>query len=240
MSSPHSPLRLDVEGVREPRQARSRRTFEALIASAFDMIAELGPERSTVQELLNRTGVGAGSFYARFDGRDALIRYLGLRFWSEAEAGWRDFLEPPRWARADAAEILRPFIRVLVQWTSANGALLRSLLVYAMTDADGWLLDRTTQVENRVGERLGSLVALTGGPFRHPDPEFAVHLATLQLFATLRSRLIFAGGGRMDGITDEELAAELGRVFLSYVGFVGAEEGPDPSSESDSEEESWG
>ncbi len=240
MSSPHSPLHLDIEGVREPRQTRSRRTFEVLIASAFDMIAELGAEGSTVQELLQRTGVGAGSFYARFDGRDALIRYLGLRFWSDAEAGWGEFLEPTRWARADAGEILRPFIRVLVQWTSANSALLRSLLVYAMTDPDGWLLDRTTQVENRVSERLGSLVAVTGGPFRHPDPEFAVHLATLQLFATLRSRVIFAGGGRMDGITDEELAEELGRVFLSYVGFAGTGEAPELSAESDSEEEAWG
>jgi AcrR family transcriptional regulator len=211
------PSRAGVDGVREPRQARSRRTFETLVAAAFDMIAELGPEGSTVQELLRRTGVGAGSFYARFDGRDALIRYVGLRFWAETEAGWAEFLDPRRWSGAPAEAIVGQFIRILVLWTSAKGGLLRALLVYAMTHPDGWLLDRTTEIENTVADQLGVLVTASGSGLGHPDPEFAVHLATLQVFATLRSRAIFAGGGRMDGITDAELAGELTRVFLSYV-----------------------
>jgi AcrR family transcriptional regulator len=217
-----SPLADDFSppGVRLPRQPRSRASFERMILAAHDLIAESGLEGATVQNILKRSGVGAGSFYARFDGRDALLTYLAFRFWSDAEEGWASVLSPPRWAAAGPKEIVTQFTRMAVVWTHAHGAILRALLVHAMTHEDDELLDQTAELDNTIADHLIRLLSLHEEEFTHADPENAVRLATLQVFATLRSRFIFAWGDRPDGIEDQYLAGELASIFLRYLGMT--------------------
>ncbi len=205
-------------GVRLPRQPRSRISFERMIAAAHDLIAESGLEGATVQGILKRSGVGSGTFYARFDGRDALLAYLAIRFWAEAEEGWASVLSPPRWAAAGPKEILTQFTRMAVVWTRAHGSLLRAFLVHAMTHEAYDLLDQTAELDNTIADHLTRLLLPRAEEFTHEDPEQAIRLATLQVFATLRSRFIFAWGDRPDGIDDQELAGELASMFLRYLG----------------------
>ncbi len=205
-------------GVRLPRQPRSWISFERMIAAAHDLIAESGLEGATVQGILLRSGVGSGTFYARFDGRDALLAYLAIRFWSDAEEGWAAVLAPPRWTAAGPKEIVTQFTRMAVVWMWAHGALLRAFLVHAMTHAAYDLLDQTAELDNSVAGHMTRLLLPRAKEFTHDDPEQAIRLATLQVFATLRSRSIFAWGNRPDGIEDQQLAGELSSIFLSYLG----------------------
>ena len=205
-------------GVRLPRQRRSRISFERMIAAAHDLIAESGLEGATVQGILLRSGVGSGTFYARFDGRDAMLAYLAIRFWSDAEEGWTDVLSPSRWMSAGPKEIVTQFTRMAVVWMWAHGALLRAFLVHAMTHPAYGLLDQTVALDNAVADRLSRLLSPLARDFTHDHPERAIRLATLQVFATLRSRFIFAWGDHPDGIEDQQLAGELASIFLSYLG----------------------
>ena len=205
-------------GVRLPRQPRSRISFERMIAAAHDLIAESGLEGATVQGILLRSGVGSGTFYARFDGRDALLAYLAIRFWSDAEEGWTAVLSPSRWTAAGPKEIVTQFTRMAVVWMWAHGALLRAFLVHAMTHAAYDLLDQTAELDNSVADHMTGLLLPRAKEFTHDDPEQAIRLATLQVFATLRSRFIFAWGNRPDGIEDQQLAGELASIFLRYLG----------------------
>jgi AcrR family transcriptional regulator len=205
-------------GVRLPRQPRSQASFERMIAAAHDLIWESGLEAATVQGILQRSGVGSGTFYARFDGRDALLAYLAIRFWSDAEEGWAAVLLPHRWTAAGPKEIVTQFTRMAVVWTQAHGALLRAFLVHAMTHAEADLLDQTMELDNTVADHLTRLLLPRAKEFTHPDTEGAVRLATLQVFAALRSRIIFAWGDRPDGIEDRHLADELASAFLLYLG----------------------
>ena len=205
-------------GVRLPRQPRSRISFERMIAAAHDLIAESGLEGATVQGILKSSGVGSGTFYARFDGRDALLAYLAIRFWSDAEEGWSAVLTPSRWTAAGPKEIVTQFTRMAVVWTWAHGALLRAFLVHAMTHVGYDLLDQTAELDNTVADHLTRLLLPRAEEYTHDDPEQAIRLATLQVFATLRSRFIFAWGDRPDGIEDQQLAGELASIFLRYLG----------------------
>ncbi len=205
-------------GVRLPRQPRSRVSFERMITAAHDLIAESGLEGATVQSILKRSGVGSGTFYARFDGRDELLAYMAVRFWSDAEEGWSSVLTPSRWTAAGPKEIVTQFTRMAVVWTWAHGALLRAFLVHAMTHAAYDLLDQTAELDNTIADHLVQLLLPRAEGFTHDDPEQAIRLATLQVFATLRSRFIFAWGDRPDGIEDQQLAEELASIFLSYLG----------------------
>ena len=205
-------------GVRLPRQARSQASFDRMVSAAMDLIAEEGLEGTTVQEILARSGAGAGTFYARFDSRDALFAYLSTRFWEDARDGWERVLAPDRWLTAGAREVVGQFVRMLVIWSRAHGSLLRTFLVHAMSHSDPWLLDRTTDLDNQVADYLIELLLTRREEFSHPDPEQAVRLATLQIVATLRSRYIFAWGAREDGIEDSHLVSELAAGFLRYLG----------------------
>ena len=205
-------------GVRLPRQPRSRVSFERMITAAHDLIAEFGLEGATVQGILLRSGVGAGTFYARFDGRDALLAYLAIRFRSDAEEGWAGVLSPRRWEEAGPREIVMQFTRMAVVWMHAHGALLRAFLVHAMTYEGYDLLDQTAELDNTVADHLIRLLMPRAGEFTHDEPEEAIRLVTLQVFATLRSRFIFAWGDRPDGIEDQHLASELASIFLRYLG----------------------
>jgi AcrR family transcriptional regulator len=205
-------------GVRLPRQPRSRASFERMISAAQDLISESGLEGATVQGILLRSGVGSGTFYARFDGRDVLLAYLAIRFRSDAEEGWASVLSPHRWGTAGPKEIVTQFTRMAVVWMHAHGALLRAFLVHAMTYEGCDLLDQTAELDNTVADHLIELLLPRAEEFTHDEPEQAIRLATLQVFATLRSRFIFAWGDRPDGIEDQQLASELASIFLRYLG----------------------
>ncbi len=205
-------------GVRLPLQPRSRASFERMISAAHELIAESGLEGATVQGILLRSGVGSGTFYARFDGRDALLAYLAIRFRADAEEGWAAVLMPSRWTAASPMEIVMQFTRMAVVWMRSHGALLRAFLVHAMTFEGYNLLDQTAELDNTVADHLTRLLSPRAEDFTHDDPEQAIRLATLQVFATLRSRFIFAWGDRPDGIEDQELAGELASIFLRYLG----------------------
>ena len=196
-----------------------------MVASATDLIAEQGLEATTVQQILSRSGVGAGTFYARFDSRDALLAYLATRFWDDAQDGWEAVLAPGRWSAAGVREIVTQFTRIVVLWSRAHSSLLRAFLAYAMEHPDPLLLERTAGLDNLVADYLIELLLERREELGHADPEQAVRLATLQVFATLRSRYIFTWGAREDGIEDDELASELAIVFLRYLGSTDLETG---------------
>ncbi len=219
------------QGVHLPRQARSRASFDRMVTVAMDLIAAEGLEAATVQRVLERSGAGAGTFYARFDGRDALLAYLAMRFWANADDGWRAVLSPARWAAAGAVEIVHQFTRMLVLWTRAHGTLLRAFLMHAMANPEHDLLDRISVLDNTVADRMCGILMIRIDELDHPEPEQAIRLATLQVIATLRSRIIFAWGPREDGIADDELAGELATAFLRYLGCSEKPESAAPQQE---------
>jgi len=205
-------------GVRLPRQERSRVTFDTILDTAEVLIREGGVSAVTVQEILDRTGIGSGSFYARFDSHEALMRFLALRFWAETSTGWAAFLQVDRWENASVSEVITSFIDILVRWNSLFAAELRAHLTNALLEPEGRLLDEIAEVENTVADYLVDLIASKGESIDREFPEERIRLATLQLFSTLRSRILFAPDEEEAGITDNSLARELARSFLLYIG----------------------
>lgn len=64
--------------VREPAQARSKRTREALLVAGAVEFSELGYARTTTKSIAERAGVATGSFYQYFVDKDALLRELAV------------------------------------------------------------------------------------------------------------------------------------------------------------------
>lgn len=216
-------------GVHPPRQARSRRTFEEILGAARELLAEEGPEALTVQAVLERSGVGAGSFYARFDDRDALVGYLHWRARGRSEKWWRGELAPGRWGKRPAWTILAGVVRVLVRAHFRREPELRAGLAQAVARPAGRLMAWTVELDEDLDARVATLLTGRNEELGHPEPRRGVTIGLLQLLGTLRHHLLFPDSLSLPGgITEEDLILELTR---SWAGYLGVEGVPDTYAE---------
>jgi AcrR family transcriptional regulator len=119
---------------KRPTQARAQATFEALVEACARLLPELGYERLTTNAVAERAGVGIGSLYEYFPGKDALIALVVERLVERVMGRLGQELEAILAARADGApergneeverwiarvyatvETERPLVAVLVQ-----------------------------------------------------------------------------------------------------------------------------
>lgn len=210
-------------GVHLPRQARSRETFEALVAAARDLMAEGGIRAVTVQNVMARAGAGAGSFYARFEGREALIGYLHDRLWAEGERWWADFLRADRWTGVSLPALVGEVSRVLVRTHFAREAELRAFWTRALARPAQGIMERTAEWDAGFVDGFSELILERRDALGHPRPDRAARLGAFHLLGTLRGHLFFPDSLSLPGgLSLPELALEMTRQLLGYVQASGA------------------
>ena len=210
-------LQDDVTGVVAPQQARSLKSFERILESTVELIYEEGLEGCTVQKVLVRSGVGASSFYGKFESRDALLEYLASLFWSSAAKDWAMILDERRWRSCGTTAVIAQVMSMLVGWFRIEGPILNAFLIHALSEERGRRLSRISEFDNGLADMLAALLMQKSQEPRKEAPSVAVRVATLQAVATVRSRLLFLGKGGEDGIGDKSLAEEMSKGFLGHV-----------------------
>jgi AcrR family transcriptional regulator len=81
--------------VQPPKQPRSRKTLERIVAAGLAILEEDGPDAVTVQAVVRRSRTSVGSFYARFKGKVDLLAYLAESVRESAIAEWRASVAAP-------------------------------------------------------------------------------------------------------------------------------------------------
>ncbi len=206
-----------VAGVVEPRQARSLKSFQAILEGAVSLLYERGLEGVTVQDVMKESGVGASSFYGKFEGRDALLEYLAVLFWSDSKKEWAMILEEKRWVSCHMDLRIELVMGMLVRWFGVEGPILNALLIHALADEGVARLGRISNFDNWMADAMTTLLIARKEEISHPAPDLAVRIGTLQAIATLRSRLLFLGRGQKDGISDDDLAIEMSKGFAGHL-----------------------
>lgn len=69
---------------KQPRQQRSRATWEAILDAATQLFGQLGYATTTTNKVAERAGVSIGSLYQYFPDKDALLMALAERHLREA------------------------------------------------------------------------------------------------------------------------------------------------------------
>lgn len=218
-----------VPGVSLPRQERSRASFARMVDAAWGLLERGGVEAVTVQEVVEQAGVGVGSFYARFEGRDALLAYLHERLWAHAGGWWKRFLDPSRWEGVGTGLVVSEVTRVLVRAHFAREARLRAFWGRAVIRPADGVMERTAEWDGGFVEGMATLLESRADGLSHPRPERATRLGAFNLLATLRGHLFFPDSVSLrGGLTVRELILELAGAYLSY---LGAEAGPNTYTE---------
>jgi AcrR family transcriptional regulator len=200
-----------------PQQTRSQETLERILDAAEELIADKGIEDTPISEIVRRAGSSVGAFYTRFADKDALIHALYERFLEQAIATANAALDPHRWEGSRVDEILGSVVRFLVSIYREQHGLLSAFSIRTRTHAE--FRAQQERLSHYVSEQLCALLLARADEISHPDPAIAAAFGITIVLSTIESTVLF-GEMRSGALSfsDDELAAELTRSYLAYLG----------------------
>ena len=226
-------------GLRPPHQERSRRTLRRIVDAGLELVEERGVEGASVQAIVDRAERSVGSFYARFDGKADLIRYLEHRVWSEARERWDAAVAEGSWSDASLHDLVAGLVRLTLR-IERTDLTRRGLGRGRAGDGEVAAGDEPASEAGAFRRHIASdvrrLLLARRDEIDHPRPELAVEV----LFRVLLGAGVLLGaagpagapgpaagpwsrGERDDepeavGLDDDAWAAELTRLALAYLG----------------------
>lgn len=125
---------MDVNEVTPPLQRRSKDTLDAITNATKELLQTHSFAELTIQNIVKKANSSAGSFYARFKGKSALLHFLHQEY---AETSLRDLSEAIE--RSDKrlltpAELAESFIPALLRSHDENRGIFRATLIESMHD----------------------------------------------------------------------------------------------------------
>jgi AcrR family transcriptional regulator len=210
-------LNKQVEWVKPTHQARSQETLERLLDAAEELVAERGFDNTTVAEIVRRANSSVGALYARFNDKDALLVCLHERFCEQAIATADMALDPARWEGCSISEIFATTIPFLTYTYQYRRGLIRAFS--AKCSVDDSFLERAARVGREISAKLVTLLESRRDEIKHPDPALAVDFGMRLIFDALDHETLFGDLQRGQvQLSRDQLAEELARAFLSYLG----------------------
>lgn len=191
-----------------PRQTRSRRTLERIVAASLEILATEGPGGLTVHRVVDKADSSVGSFYARFGGKEDLLDYLGERVWTEALGRWNDALVSRDWASLDLGEMVEGSVGLLLDAQRSRSAYLKALDWASGRPNDAYETFRTELLTG-----LGDLLLEHRDQIVHPDPELAVRLGLRAILGVVDAEFRAV----QDRLPRETLVDECRAMLLGYL-----------------------
>ena len=188
-----------------PKQTRSKKTLERILASARALMSTAGVDAVGITQIVAQANSSVGSFYARFDGKEDLVRHLHGRLWEEAHARWEAGLV--QWDPSSSARDRLGLLVKLIQDALAPDQHLRGSVTQVLAE-DGRAAQES--FDRRVIQDGLNRLAQDDG-IRHPTPATCIPLGIRIVLSMIRDHpeVIRPGpeANSMPGLTDELAAA---------------------------------
>jgi AcrR family transcriptional regulator len=158
-----------------------------------------------------------GAFYARFPDKAALLSTLHQRDCEAALATTDAALAPERWASVELPFALEQITRFCVRLFSERQNLVRGFIGLASEDAG--FAGRRAWVTDQVACRLHEFLLSRADEVIHSDLKLAARTIVRIIFGTLEVEVgLRSVPDSAEIIADEQLAVELSRAVLGYLG----------------------
>ena len=151
--------RLEADGVRPPRQERSRATFERLLDAAQELLERGGTDGTSMADVAQRAGSSIGALYTRVPDKATLVRAVQLRLVERQLSGAEELARADPRGNAPLGEIIGRLLVTVTTSIRADAGLLRAIIVQGMRDA---------VMRERVSLGLESLTRLLADILRPP------------------------------------------------------------------------
>ena len=178
------------------------------MAASLELLRTEGLTGLTVHKVVAKAGSSVGSFYARFDGKEDLLDYLGERVWTEALERWEVALETRDWSTLSLDEVVEGSVGLLIDAQRSRSDYLK-----ALDWASGRQNDAYERFRGELLLGLGRLLLEQRESISHPDPELAVRIGLRAILGTVEAE-IRATDNRLDR---DSLTTEARTLLLGYL-----------------------
>lgn len=176
--------------------------------ASIEILEEEGVDALTVQAVVRRARSSVGSFYARFEGKEDLLAYVGEQIWSEAASRWDSAFAECDFTDRPLAELVDGCAALLVEASASPAGALLALERAGEPGAASF-----ARFRSHVLERLEELLLTRVDELVHAEPRIAVPLG-LRAVASLGDA---ASDGRWLAPPPERLAEEAGVLLRRYL-----------------------
>lgn len=211
---PRTPALKDVRGVLPAHQRRSQAKQAAMISTGLQFLEKRGFDALSIAELTAANGFSVGSFYARFEDKDAFFRAIQTTALGHVLARAEELLAPERWKNASAEEVLTAFVGFFSGNVNRHRGFLRAVLQHESTQPGVWTPMRASGAA--MATLLQTVLApkLTGLP--KDQREARIGFAVQVLYGTLINAVLHDPGPLALG--DKALDRELVSMMSRYLG----------------------
>lgn len=210
---------------KEPKQDRSRKTAENILKAVMDFMDEGRDFDSlTLSEIAGRAGTTTGGFYARFTSKQAVLIALFQDVVAEEyRAAILEAMDPEACAGKDLRFIVSSYIATMAEAYRKHPAIWRHISLSIKVDetfsAAG---DLTIQLNRDTYGALRTRVLERKEAIGHPDPDFALDLASFFVDSVLHYKICVGltksiPFSHVNWESDERLIEELTNAFLAYL-----------------------
>jgi AcrR family transcriptional regulator len=181
------------------------------------LLRERNFDEVSVASIAERAGVSVGGFYARFEGKEALLHALAAEVLADCYAALDHAFAPSRIARATVEGVVRAYVRVMVTKFREHRSAIVQIIRHARAgDPLHGLAVR--DFNDRVHGHLRALLQQRRAFIGHPDPDFAVNIGLFLVSAAAREAVL---GDALRAypikVTDSALIQELTRAYVAYL-----------------------
>jgi AcrR family transcriptional regulator len=205
-----------------PKQARSRESFQKLVAAATEVVAELGLEGATIPRIAARAGLSPGAIYRRFPDKDALLQTVVLKILQESDEATKQLLESEEVGNLSLESLVALLVKGNIAAHRKNSGVMRAAIHYILVHPDPRFRKKADTLQARSFRRIVDFFLKKRGEIAHPDPDIAVPLSMMMIGVAINAIIdlntFFSKNWAVLSKDDDKLQHELIRVQLAYLG----------------------
>jgi AcrR family transcriptional regulator len=194
---------------KQPRQARSQATVNAVLEAAVQVLEREGANAATTTRIAEVAGVSIGTLYQYFSHRDAVFDALQDREFERVLDLMRSVLSDGNLTRTPS-ETVKAVVKGLAELYASCPGLHRLLAIEGLRVTKA---ERVYAFDMRVVGMIRHFLAATGAPVRRRNVDAAAFVAFQSVRATMLACLL----ERPPGLGESDLVDELTDLVLRYL-----------------------
>jgi AcrR family transcriptional regulator len=178
-----SAAELSTASSRRIRQKRSRKTYDALIATAFKLLEQREFDEISIADLAQKAGYSVGAFYARFKSKDELFDAM-----VEQHIDNRRRTRAHQFATASDSALIRVVLEDTIQYYWARRRFWRAALFRSIRDEEFWAPIR--KLSHELGDALVARISDRAQRLLTEEEETNVRFAVQVTLGTVNNAII--------------------------------------------------
>ena len=179
----------DLTGVHPSKQPRSLAKRNALIAAGLRLLRTMSFDEMTIGHVAQEAACSVGTFYARFQDKEAFLILLQESLFSAQVDDARQQLRPDDWKDANAEKTIEACVRFVIETFRGDAeGVLRAALAHSAAKSEIW------EPARRSGRELVEIIISLLSPKLGGSADDQIRLALQMLYGTLVNMILHEPG----------------------------------------------